>query len=407
MFSQPKSATKSLSKKPAARKKRDRQYDDVFDIDDYVENQFSLVKSKINTDSAPIWNRNKLIVREIAELVVGAAVKAGVTNRGEIKDILNTLIHDGVVVRLPAMRSDFQYTPNPSLLYARSVEPQATKLLQGLRECNLPEWLKLSIKNNYHISLLRSELLFFDDWYYRHDYMADWLSISLFFQQTEKINEYLQQLEGELQDYCSKLPKKMRPKQDDKGFYYFAPSKEHPYQRNKILSGYLYEWAQKNGFEHYAKIISYLQESKFVEMLSNKTFFKDSAANVGERHGAWSHALQWYCVIEHHKKTKFLQHDPLELYQSLGSPENRTGGGLWDMIFDRFSNLSFLSPEYMTETLMLPRMRTSCPLLSGSVSRLLDKMQEAPKQYNADLYLKHKAEMEDGVVMREFKKMKR
>lgn len=406
MFSHSKSIKKSQSKKPAARKRRDRPEYEAFDIDDYVDNQFSLVKSKINAESAPVWNRNKLLVREIAELVVDAAVKVGLTDRGVIKNYLNGLLHDGVLVRLPAIRSEFQYTHNPSLLYANSCELQATKLLRGLRECNLPEWLRLTANNDTHISLLRSELFFFDDWYYKHNYISDWLAISLFLLNAENVKEYLQQLEDELQNYCSKLPKKMRPPQDDQGYYYFASSKETPYERNKILSGYLYDWAQKNGFDSHAKIISYLPESKFVGMLRDKTFFKDSAANVGERHGAWSHALQWYCIIEHYKKTKFLKNDPLELYQSLGSPECRNGGDLWNMVLDRYSNLSFLSPEYMTETLTLPRMRVSHPLLSASVSRLQDKMQRAPKQYKADLYLKHKEEMEDGVVMREFKKPK-
>lgn len=408
MFSQNKSAKKPQPKKTASRKKRDRHEDDVvFDIDDYVENQFSLVKSKINAESAPVWNRNKLLVREIAELVVAAAVKAGQTDRGVIKNYLNELIHGGVYVRLPAMKSDYQYTPNPSLLYARWFTPQVEKIAKGLRECDLSEWLKLSISNDRHLSLLRLELLFFNDWYYKNDFVADWLAVSLFFLQTDKVNEHLQQLEDELQDYCSKLPKKMRPKQDDKGYYYLPASDEHPYQRSKILSGYLYEWAQKNGFADYAKIINYLPERKFLEMLRNKTFFKDgaSAANVGGKHGAWSHMLQWYCVIEHQKKTKFLKHDPLKLFQSLGSTENRATGELWNMIFDRYNDLYFHSPEYMSETLDRPKSHLSFPLLSTSVSRLLDKMQD--KSYGAKLYLKHKDEMEDGVVMREFKKAKR
>lgn len=122
----------------------------------------------------------------------------------------------------------------------------------------------------------------------------------------------------------------------------------------KILPDVLKQWAIQNNFEStFAKFVRFLHTDAFQSVLKQGMFFKD--LGVPQKHGIWSHCLQWYIIIEAHKDFNLFISDPYQLYKTLG--DKRSNGvvdgrpiPLWNVICDRgSSNQShdFRSPDHL------------------------------------------------------------
>lgn len=209
------------------------------------------------------------------------------------------------------------------------------------------------------------------------EYLPDLLAIFQFIHQHDKVETCLDQLEQSLQQYAAQ--------QADKNY--------------KILSGYFYQWAQENGFKQKAKIIDALPSDIFLNLLRTQTIFKDSTAMLNISHGMWSHTIQWYCIFAHHQQTRFLQHDPIDVYSQLSkiNPE------VWNYLLDRMNLKFYNCPEYLTNTITEKTERF--PLLSAALTRQKEKLVWGLKHhgaYHQHLLKKHAADARDGVIYKPF-----
>ena len=177
----------------------------------------------------------------------------------------------------------------------------------------------------------------------------------------------------------------------DDGKYLLPTCSTNPYKCHGILSGFLYQWASDNGFQRWAKMLAELSSKTFFSLLTSRSIFKDNAVIVGDFHGAWSHVLQWYFIIEHHKHLAFLRHSPIEIYQKLGDHAFLVAGAPvpppWDIIHDAYNKNNFTSPEFMTHYFLEQSANTQWPLLSESIRRMQAKMFH--KYGNEDGYAFH------------------
>jgi hypothetical protein len=393
------SAMFTQGKKPRGKKRQRKQVTSDFDIDNFVEDQFKDVK--IDDHSSALWSKNKALVKKFTRMVVAAAGKAGVDD-AVVNSTLIALINVGVNIRLAAMPAEFIFCEEPSDQYALWFNKKINYLIKGLGYCDLAQWARKFKEDNLAIDGFKELISFIVDNDLEKEYAADWVSIKLFLMQPELIKKYLDRLENELQAYAAALPEKNKISNRD-GLFVLPVDEENPYRRWKILSGYLYEWAQENGFKQAAKILHPLKDWRFIKVLKSLSLMKDVAGMIGSMHGAWSHALQWYFVIEHQKQSGFLQQDPLKLYEFLGSSAPELYGKIWDLVFDQYEGRYFDSPDFLTWALTNPKDRHAWPLLSETVSRYQMKMFDN-KNYAYALYKKHKADWKDGVVTRKFKK---
>jgi hypothetical protein len=209
------------------------------------------------------------------------------------------------------------------------------------------------------------------------EYLHDWLAIYQFLHNPELVNSYLDRLEQALQDSAHAVAKRSKFSLNDDEKWLLPESRRNPYARHKVLSSYLYDWAQEHGFKQKAKFIGLLSGETFLGMLRAKSIFKDSSVSANIHHGAWSHALQWYCIIEHFKDAPFLLHRPLEVLQSFGDAKqlitSRILNLAWDYILDRSGDDLFSSPTAITNYLMESESRYRWPLLAESVARQEEK----------------------------------
>lgn len=243
-----------------------------------------------------------------------------------------------------------------------------------------------------------------------HEYASDWVSLYQFLSDEPLVETYLNKLEDELQASCANNPNVLSKKTKSTGQYQLPDVKNDPYVKGKILSSHLYLWAKDNGFSQRAKIYKSLPPHTFYKMLSTNAFFKDCATNVGSTHGAWSHALQWYCIIEHHKKTGFLSHAPIDVYQSFADAEQEDSiVSLWDAVLDGNRLPIFTSPDYFTDVAFadMKQKQPRRPLLSETIVRDELKMREKygdVSSYTQRLYKKHKGEqnIREGIIYRSF-----
>lgn len=132
----------------------------------------------------------------------------------------------------------------------------------------------------------------------------------------------------------------------------------------KILSDVLYLWANENGFGmQFAKLTRALSPSMFYSVLSSGCLFKD--IGVPPEHGAWTHFLQWYILVEENKLNPFLISSPKELYTMLGTAKgvlkdkNQKEISVWGIILDRPTSkesYDFRAPDnlhkYIKESLL-------------------------------------------------------
>lgn len=241
------------------------------------------------------------------------------------------------------------------------------------------------------------------------DYLQDWMSIYHFMLHPERVEPYLYQLESELQSHAN-LSQHAVELELDKNDIYHLPSGNKQARRFKILSGYLEQWAETNGFSGKAKIIKALEIEPFCDLLLNQFLIKDTAGTIGQEHGVWSHALQWYVIIKHQQKTGFLQHNPIAVYREFGVMTDvmrkNQSITIWDIIFDQTNANDFSSPEYMTRTICHFIKRPQWPLLFQTVKRTQEKLNYkfgSPGKYTEYLTQKHQGEMVEGVVSVKFK----
>lgn len=224
------------------------------------------------------------------------------------------------------------------------------------------------------------------------EHLVDYLAIQCFLSRNHLIEPYLDTLENFLQDNASqrRIPD-LQVREDGKFIMPLLLTNIH--RRHKILSAALSDWAKQNGFPSIVKIIDSLPNKKFSTLLSKHSLIKDNANNVGDFHGAWSHAIQWFCIFEHQKSTGFLQNSPLELYKGAAP--------IWNDIFDILDDYDFTCPPHITKRLAQPDANEQWPLLSGSVIRAHAKMHSPHFEYKEYLRCKYgDSSYQQGFVVR-------
>lgn len=232
----------------------------------------------------------------------------------------------------------------------------------------------------------------------RPSFILDWTNIYTFLQDIKSVELCFVQLESELQNYAAQLEDKSFLAINKDGKYVLSDESN---KCHKVLSGFLYQWARENGFRRKAKLIQALSDDNFYKLLKSLTIFKDDADDIGSLHGAWAHALQWYCIFTQHKETHFLMHFPVTVYQEFGYGINQADMNLWHLMFDKVGASDFTSPEFTTQFLLDNENRKKWPLLAECVERREKKLLEKFKtssEYFAALKKKHGGELEDGVV---------
>jgi len=141
----------------------------------------------------------------------------------------------------------------------------------------------------------------------------------------------------------------------------------------KLLSAVLYDWIIVNGFvARTAKILKHIEPDQFQSLLSDGLFFKDNGA--GQRHGAWTHFIQWFVIIEFNKKAQILRSPPYTLYKLLGDSRAYISDygdhkPIWNILIDTlsFRHNDFRSPERLNEHLILNANRY--PLISTTLRK--------------------------------------
>ncbi len=224
------------------------------------------------------------------------------------------------------------------------------------------------------------------------EYLKDYLASSYVLQDQEVFSRQMTHLENELQSHAKKLNAKLvlnrnmmfelPPAQSDKTF-----------SRQKILSSFLYKWAQENGFnqDYYANIKKFLSPEDFLRLVADKVVFKDSGAD--SYHSYFPHLLQTYILAEENKVHPFLKHSVPDFYQFIAGFKNQTrpfdwkgeylGGALWDYIFDRDARMmsddfDYRCGENITQRLIQDAKIANpdekrWPILSESVKRGSEK----------------------------------
>lgn len=236
------------------------------------------------------------------------------------------------------------------------------------------------------------------------EYLHDWLAIFLFLRDPEQVTPHLDELENSLQQKARSLAKRRKFNLTEDEKFALPDAKRNPYDHLKILSGVLYEWAKENGFRQRAKFNALIKSSDFMRLLRQKTIFKDSSVSADIHHGSWPHPIQWYCIIEHHKITPFLLHDPLDVLKSFGDDKQlataRSSKLAWDMIVDRFDrNMFFTSPYVITSYLAEENQMQKWPLLGGSIQRQEEKSQYKFGDYRGyTTYLAEKHDHQNFII---------
>lgn len=222
----------------------------------------------------------------------------------------------------------------------------------------------------------------------------DWLSIYKFTRSTHSFEPYFIHLEAQLQQYVANLPDTNFLIKNDEGSYSLPSENGLACKSYKIFSSFMYQWASKNGFAFKSKLTQALMDNDFYNLLLSKSIFKDCADDVGAEHGAWSHALQWYCIIEHQKKTYFLAHQPLEIYQAFVTKVNIANYNLWHLLFDKYGENNFSSPEFTMKFLLDDENRKKWPLLAECIERRENKTHF--KYGTSEAYIRHLEEKNAG-----------
>lgn len=346
-------------------------------------------------------------IKRLSKLVAASAEKLGITDHALIRKMICCLF-------LYPEQEQMSFVAGNAAVIERQqalIRVQLTYMMNMLNQRDVGPIINIlaSVKNQQTFNDMSLLIKKVADEEMDQTYLPDWLAILNFLHDPNIVEPYFEELESELQNYVKRLEDKSEFMLMDDGRYLLGIDKDNRYKRYKVLSGYLYEWAKNNGFKNHAKVISALDEKVFFSLLSSHTFFKDNASNVGNDHGIWSHAIQWYLIFKHHQKTNFLQHNPLAVYASMHTTRNEENATnsitVWMLVVDKYNINNFCSPEYVTQTISHFLKRDKWPLLAQSIIRSQDKLNwkfGSTDGYSKHQLNKHAGEQVDGVVMRTF-----
>lgn len=416
MFSTQKpAAAKNASKQKAASKKRGRVNDatELTDAEAIVAELFA----PLNDEQRPYWQHNIAMATEIASMICTSAERLRIRDPEFTKYLIKKFIfqrEDKPFDQMNDAREDasrphaHRFTTD-ELNVKNDCTVALNKMLDILKNCDIDKLLGVYFlerdnrlnpegKNEGVADLIKILNELYEE-NYKPQSMPDFIAIAQFLMHDENVLPYFDQLEKELQRYASNLPRDQHQLARVERKWALPILKDQPYIRCKILSGYLYQWAKENDFAQTAKLIEGVSEEVFAQLLTDLTLIKDNAANIGDEHGVWSHALQWYLIIEHHKKTGFLNNPPLSLYAEFSA--------IWDEIIDDYNDKNFFSPEHLTRTMKQLNNIIRWPLLAESCNRSLNKTRffdfTTYTSYARKHAEKHAAEAVNGVVVRKFK----
>lgn len=107
-----------------------------------------------------------------------------------------------------------------------------------------------------------------------------------------------------------------------------------PFRHDKLLSGFLRQWAEENKFTGYGKLKGFMSNDEFFKFIGKGGLFKDPVLR-GDFHGEFTHAIQWYLITmwnnEDPDKPKLNCH-PSRLLQWMG--ENKGKFKEWSGSFE-------------------------------------------------------------------------
>jgi hypothetical protein len=374
-----------------------------FDIDSFIGDLFASIPEELAHHCLATMRA----ACKLSKLIAASAEKSGINDHKMIRKIICSLF-------LFPEQQQISYIPGSLSGLDRQqqlLRIQINLALKALRQCDLDMIIRQFASTTAQHTFNEVALLIKKAVSEKLDlkFLPDWLAILKFLHDTDLVETYLIQLEAALQEHVKHSHvKDLLVLQNDETYVMGKNEKNH-YQRHKILSTYLYQWAKESGFKLNAKIIKGIDEDVFFSLLTSHTFFKDTASNVGNDHGVWSHALQWHFIIKHYEKTKFLQHSPLDVYASFSTlpPESERTNSvtIWMLVLDKFNTNTFSSPEYITQTIGHRLKYHQWPLLAQSVTRSQDKLLwkfGSVAGYAKYQEVKHAAEQVDGVVRRKF-----
>ncbi len=218
------------------------------------------------------------------------------------------------------------------------------------------------------------------------DYLFDFLIVKHYLNDKKECNAAFGRLEENLQLYATEIKADL-VSEPNKLKQLPSPSNDKPYNKQKILSGFLYRWAKEQNLnkEEYVEILDILDRDTFLEFVAKKMLLKDFGA--GYKHGTWPHVLQLFLIIELNKIYHFMAHDPVDLYAYLGNPLCKSKSNLstiWDKVVDLPPGKAtgYDNPENLTEYLYKDGQKSNPqhPILSFSIFLTYKKKQETEKQ---------------------------
>lgn len=326
-------------------------------------------------------------VLTIVDMVGVSASELGIKDNTKIENITKILLAviDPDLFTRDILSLSFQF--HHLAIFERILKNADTNhLLAALFQCESPTE---AIYNMLQLGKLEKNI----------DILSDWMWINTLLSDNELFYTYMDKLEQELQHYVGALSGDWQfpTREDGKFVLPTSPNTEAEHCCYKVLSNYFYQWAQENGFESRAIILRRVKAGPFHSMLSAASFFKD---NFGIDHGIWAHMQQWYAIMEHQKKTKFLKHPPIDLYKAMGDTTRLSEGDdsilfPWSLLLDRGNN-DCRTPEFITSTTKDNSLRW--PLLSGSIARRYNKHESKIIEHYAKLSAKHKKTHKENIV---------
>lgn len=178
-------------------------------------------------------------------------------------------------------------------------------------------------------------------------YVTDLLKITYYLKNDKRLEHHLHTIDTELAKASQSNPSKTR-------------------------SSFFFKWAKDNHFnqEEYATLNGFIDNAEhFFNLLDKKIPFKDKGA--GGDHGAWAHLIQFFIITEENKLSKFLEHEPADIYAYLAKAECRGTSkymtwnwsrndktaienplNAWDVFFDRFDRRDARTPSFISSKIL-------------------------------------------------------
>lgn len=174
------------------------------------------------------------------------------------------------------------------------------------------------------------------------DFQRDILEVDRLLTDKNLMMEQLDHLDKALIEAIKKSnPEAKLPLADLYGKEYTLFKKPYIKEKDKpFLFYFFYDWAKENGFSDVAKVKAGLSVHEFNEMLKQSILFKDKAFE-GTYHGAWTHLIQWYCIVSAYQNGKIkLTHTPRDMYNMIGVEdeinrnESKRINQVWQILVD-------------------------------------------------------------------------